>query len=301
MQTGDSRGVSSKVDELINFQTQTGDPGFCCMSLCDLAIVAQRQSLFTVQEMLTARAVRLKPDDAWTQHGKSLLNVGELSNALEAYDSALEFGGDVVAQNGRAEVLKAQGQLGEALSAYDAVRRQHPENVVAICGRASLLVLMQRWEAALAELDLAEQGRGADWIAQHIRAVVYLRTKRRDAARSILSNGAVNCPESEQRDYFRATLAQMMVAEGELESARELAEQLTYSRFDKTKNVLLTHILEKEQKLDEAREIYERLPEPTCDDDAEVCQELQRRVTGLEPRQSNEWIQNQLYRLVLTA
>ena len=160
---------------------------------------------------------------------------------------------------------------------------------------------MKRWEHALADLDSAENGRGVDWIAQHIRAVIYLRTNRREEAKSILKNGVENCPHSESRDYFRATLAQMLAADGQLADARKLAEQITYSRFDRSRNVLLTHILEQEKKLDLAREAYERLPEPANDDDVEVFSELQRRVTGLEPAHSNEWLQEHIFRLVLTA
>ena len=293
----------SLLDELVDFHSQTGNVEFCCMSLCDLASTAQQQNQYSTQKVLTERAVRVKPDDAWswTQHGMALRNKSEFEEALKAYDQALDFGGDVVAQTGRAEVLKAQGKLELALEAYDLVRSQHPENVVALRGRASLLVLMRRWDDALADLDSAEDGRDIDWFNQHLRAVIYLRTNRRAEARLILSNGVENCPHTESRDYFRATLAQAFAAEGELVTARELAEQITYSRFDRSKNVLLTHILEQEKKLDLAREVYERLPEPANDDDVEVFSELQRRVTGLEPAKSNEWLQEHIFRLVLTA
>ncbi|MDA0808230.1 MAG: tetratricopeptide repeat protein, partial [Planctomycetota bacterium] len=121
------------IEDLIVFHRQHSRNVHCCMSLCDLAIAAQQHGQFQIQQTLTTRAIGLKPDDAWawTQYGKALHNLGNLQHAIEAYDHALEYGGDVVAQNGRAEVLKAQGKLDLALEAYDIVTTQHPENVVA--------------------------------------------------------------------------------------------------------------------------------------------------------------------------
>jgi tetratricopeptide (TPR) repeat protein len=317
--------VSELVDELIEFQSRHSNPEQCCMSLCGLAVEAQRHDQFIVQEILTNRAVRLKPDDAWSwiQHGKALLNTSEFPEALKAYDRALEcaleYSDDVVAQNGRAEVLKAQGKLEQALEAYDLVRSQHPgdvvaqngraevlkaqgkldlaletydfaitqhpRDIVAQTGRASLLAAKGQWMAALESLKSLKEKQDLDWIAQHVLAVVYYQTGQHDEARSILNNGVTNCPQSESRDYFRATLAQVMAADGDLESARALAEDITHARFTKSKNVLLTHILEQEQKFDLARKAYDRLPEPTTEADEQVFAELQRRVTGQLPSQ----------------
>ena len=46
-------------------------------------------------------------------------------------------GQQFVAQTGRAEVLKAMGRFQDALDAYDAVRQDHPENVVAQTGNCT--------------------------------------------------------------------------------------------------------------------------------------------------------------------
>lgn len=260
--------VHELIEELVEFQSQHGKSEYCCMSLCDLAAIAQQQHQFSIQFMLTSRAVRLKPDDArsWTQHGVSLSNIGDYVKSLEAYDRAAEYGEDVVVQT----------------------------------GRASVLVLMRRWDDALDALHEAERD-GGDWVTRHIRAVIFLRTNRREDARSILRDGVNNCPESESRDYFRATLAQLLIPEGKLQSARELVEQMSDCRLGTPRSALLTHILEQEGKLEEARQACERLPEPTNDEDAEVFAELQLRAAGSEPAKSNDWLQDQILRMVLTA
>ena len=148
---------------------------YACKSLCNLAIKAQDLGLFQFQLELTERAIELNRDDgwAWCQHGKALLNCNKSQEALRAYDQArLVTPETVVAQNGRAEVLKAMGKFSEALEAYDQVRREHPEDVVAQNGRAEVLKSMGKFSEALEAYDQVRREHPENVVAQTGRAEV---------------------------------------------------------------------------------------------------------------------------------
>ena len=164
------------IDDLVRWhETMHQGAVFACKSLCNLAVKAQELSLFDVQLEITRRAVDLNPNDswAWRQHGHALLNCGKLHDALSTYDRVRrEHPRHVVAQNGRAEVLKAMGRFPDALEAYDQVRREHPENVVAQNGRAEVLKAMGRFSDALEAFDQLRREHPEDVVAQTGRAEV---------------------------------------------------------------------------------------------------------------------------------
>lgn len=140
-----------EVAGLIDFQLTQGEPVHVCKSLCDLASRAKDLGLFKLQLELTTRSIKLKGDDAWswTQHGDALLRNGQLTEALSAYDNAFLFGERLFTATGRAEVLKAQNRLGESLEAYESVIRDFPSDVVARTGRAEVLKAQSRLAEAL--------------------------------------------------------------------------------------------------------------------------------------------------------
>src|SRR5215216_1688626 len=92
-------------------------------------------------KLCIAKLAQQKEDDGWSwaQYGDALLNANRLDEAMGAYENALSFGQGVIAKNGRAEVLKALGQLDKALAAYDAVIVAHSENQVARNARSCVL------------------------------------------------------------------------------------------------------------------------------------------------------------------
>ena len=74
---------------------------------------------------------------------------------MAAFDGVIvKWPDNVVAQTGRAEVLKAQGRLDDALAAFDGVIVKWPDNVVAQNGRAEVLKAQGRsLDDALAAFD----------------------------------------------------------------------------------------------------------------------------------------------------
>src|SRR4030095_10685169 len=100
-----------------------------------------------------------------------------------------EFPETVVARSGRAEVLKSQNRLGEALAAYESVIADFPEGVVARNAPASRPALRRRWEEARSILPGLSPITEQDWIGYHIRAMVLLRMGRLEEAIEILVDG----------------------------------------------------------------------------------------------------------------
>ncbi|MEP7121560.1 MAG: tetratricopeptide repeat protein, partial [Byssovorax sp.] len=164
----------SLIDELVAYNLSHGGAEFAVKSLCDLAKEAQRRGVLEAQVGLTSRAVDLGPHDgwAWAQHGKALLDVHRLLEALEACDRAVTYIDNVVAKNGRAEVLKALGRFDDALTAYDLIRRENPDNVVAKTGRAEVLKALGRFDDALRAYDLIRRENPDNVVAKNGRAEV---------------------------------------------------------------------------------------------------------------------------------
>jgi tetratricopeptide (TPR) repeat protein len=107
------------------------------------------------------------PENVVARNGRAevLKTMNRLTDALAAYDAVIaEHPGDMVARRGRAELLKTMNGLPDALAAYDAVISKHPEDVVARAGRAEVLKTMNRLPDALAAYEAV--------IAEHPESVV---------------------------------------------------------------------------------------------------------------------------------
>jgi tetratricopeptide (TPR) repeat protein len=151
MRSGHWEKAALAVDGLLDYQRRFGGGGYAAKSLCDLAVEAKELNRHDFQLQLTRRAIEQNPEDgwAWAQHGDALLMEGQLQEALQAYENSVGFGQFSVGSNGRAEALKAMGRYPEALEAYEAAARAHPENTVAKAGYAETLKAMGRYAEAL--------------------------------------------------------------------------------------------------------------------------------------------------------
>ena len=151
----DFESVRGLTEDLVDYQLKSGETKHLAKSLCDLAMEAKELGMFSLQLELTERSVGMAADDSWSwaQHADALLNMQRLDDALRAYEQADAFGAGAVAMAGRAAVLKAQGQFDAALTAFDEVIREHPDDVFAKNGRAEVLKAQGRFEDALTAFD----------------------------------------------------------------------------------------------------------------------------------------------------
>lgn len=166
--------VEYLVDDLMSYQQRYSEPHHVAKSLCDLAMEAKTLGMYSLQFVLTQRSISVAPGDkwSWAQHADALLRMGRLDEALKAYEQADAFGAGVVAKTGRAEVLKAQGQLSDALTVFAETIKQHPNNIIARTGRAEVLKAQGRWDAALSAFDEVIARHAENAVAKNGRAEV---------------------------------------------------------------------------------------------------------------------------------
>ncbi|WP_036281798.1 tetratricopeptide repeat protein [Methylocystis sp. ATCC 49242] len=67
-----------------------------------------------------------------------LMETGQYQSAIREFGIALQFGGGVVAENGRATAYKLAGNIEEALRLYDKILEGSPFNSATLCGRAEV-------------------------------------------------------------------------------------------------------------------------------------------------------------------
>ena len=137
---------------LIEEQIRKSGNGFACKTLSSLAARAQELGMHKLQLEWAREALSLNPDDpfAANQVAHAMLKNGAINEALTAYDQVIEqFPENAVAKNGRAETLRSLGKYSEALTAYDQVIEQFPGNVVARAGRAETLRSLGKYAEAL--------------------------------------------------------------------------------------------------------------------------------------------------------
>jgi tetratricopeptide (TPR) repeat protein len=258
MRQGDLHRVRQLIEELVASQLRN-DAGrqYVCKSLCDLAVQAQEFSLFTLQLELTARSVELVPDDAWAlaQHGKALLNVSQPSQALDSYNRSLDFGENIAARNGRAEVLKSQGRLDDALAAYDEVRREHPEDVVAKNGRAEVLKSQGRLDEALTAYDDVRREHPEDVFAKAGRAEVLKSLGQLEEALAAYDDVSRQHPDDVVAKNGRA---EVLKSQGRLDEALTAYDDV---RRQHPENVVAKNgraeVLKSQGRLDEALTAYD--------------------------------------------
>jgi tetratricopeptide (TPR) repeat protein len=165
--------ISQLVDNLLEYQ-RAGEPVHAAKSLCDLAMEAKVLGMFALQLELSERSIGIAPNDGWSwaQYGDALLNINRLDEAIRAFEQAKYFRAGAVAENGRAEVLRAKGLLDDALAAYNEVIELHPGDVVARTGRAEVLKAKGLLDDALAAYNEVIELHPENVVARNGRAEV---------------------------------------------------------------------------------------------------------------------------------
>jgi len=239
--------------------------------------------------------IRDFPSDVVARNGRAevLKAQNRLSESLEAYESVIrDFPENVVARTGRAEVLKAQNRLSESLEAYESVIRDFPENVVARNGQACVLAALNRPLEALAFLPALAPVTEEDWIGYHIRGMILLRMGRIDEAVEIFQEGMDYCPRPAQRDYFRAAFAVSCLQRQAYSKAADALAEVASPQLEKTATLLRFHAFGGAGDLVRAAEEDRALaPVVSMAKFKEIQEELQRRFLSRQPpKHSEEWL-----------
>jgi tetratricopeptide (TPR) repeat protein len=158
MRAGNIAAARMFTDQLIQSQLKQGGPQYAAKSLCRLAQEAKYLGLHSLQLEWALRAVDLCPGDAWA-HGQAAdayLEFSRLNEALAELQLSERTGDPQFAMTGRARVLRHQGKLDAALSAFREAQVKlvgHEDEPFAWAGSAETLRDMWRFEEALSEYE----------------------------------------------------------------------------------------------------------------------------------------------------
>lgn len=145
---------------------------------------------------------------------------GELENSLQAYDENVrDFPYNCISLSGRALLLKELGKNHDALRAFDALIERRPDYAAASYGKAALLVILRRYEEAGDLLPTAHPRTRDEWIAHHIRGMIFLRQGQIEEAVDHFQFGLANNPFYRSRKYYENAMAAAQIAQRDFEAA----------------------------------------------------------------------------------
>ncbi len=249
--------ASKYIYELVKFNLTFSNKEQVAKTLCNISKTAMDYNKIDFAEQLIKYSYLLGVYDAviWCAHAELYKLKAQLDQALVLYNETIDrFPDDVVAQTGKAEVLKAKGCKAEVLKAkglfdealrlYNEIIERFPDNVVARNGKCSLLILLDRAEEARSILLLDHPISHQDWIGYHIIAMSYLKEGDFDAAIKRFKYGLKKNPWFDQKEYFSTALALAKIKAKEFaEAEKVLLDNLFSQNIIQTqcRLLLLTH------------------------------------------------------------
>jgi len=259
IESGNLDRAEKYLADLRRDQLGWGDDEFFAKTLCHLAMIAKEEGLFQLQKKLTEESIEVNPRDAWAwaQYGDALLRNGHLTEALETYERSMGLGEDVVAMCGRAEVLKAQNKLDQALAAYEEVMASHPNAVVAKTGRAEVLKAQNKLDQALAAYEDVMASHPNDVVAKTGRAEVLKAQNKLDQALEAYEEVMASHPNDV---VARNGRAEVLKAQNKLDQALAAYEEVMASHpNDVVARTGRAEVLKAQNKLDQTLEAYEEI------------------------------------------
>ena len=228
--------------------------------------------------------------------------MNRLDDALAAYETVIrEHPQNVVAKNGRAEVLRDLNRLDDALAAYDTATREHPQNIVAKYGRANLLGRLGRFKEALELLPKTTPKSQQDWIGFNTRGKIFLQMGNLSEAASIFETGTKALLPRRIAAYFQTAYAFCHLQSNTPQKAIEIMKVSADMRLKRAQRVIRSHALGALGKTEECRlelEPLRVLPSPRI---VVTIFEIDARYVRNNPQRTETWLFQQEQELVLTA
>jgi tetratricopeptide (TPR) repeat protein len=245
----------------------------------DLAIAAYQEAVSRFEFDVRAR----------NGYANVLKAAGRYEDALREYDRIVwGFKYDIVGHTGRAGLLKALGSYEEALEAYDRILTQRPDYSYARIAKAAIYAIQGNYEKSLALLPNRPPETHSEWIAYHIRGMVYLKRNEIDAALDVFNVGVVENPFHQSRRYFENALAATKVR------LRQYQEAINHVRETDTdvSRILKLHAFSALGRLDDARKELIAVNDNVLPHVAELRDEIAANfgVTERIPMRDMEWI-----------
>jgi tetratricopeptide (TPR) repeat protein len=130
------------VQELLQFQLESGDREHAAMSLCSLVAISLDANQMDMADRLSQYAMQLTSEDpvVYTSRAEVLKQRGHFQAALNAYQEAKDrFPNEPYAFDGYADVLSEMGRYQEAIKQYKEAQARFPDEPVAYNGEVSVL------------------------------------------------------------------------------------------------------------------------------------------------------------------
>ncbi len=216
------------LNDLIQYHLTHGGHRYLVKSLSNLATQGRRHGALHFAQHCSELAVKYAPHDPIACNGRAevLKAQGQLTQALRAYDQILiQFPQNINARNGRAEVLKAQGRLGEARVAYDQIIAEFPDAVISRNGRAEAIKAQGNYPEALSAYEQIVADFPDNVIARNGRAAVLKKQGKLREALAAYSQILVEFPDNVTARNGRTELLRVLRKQTANPSALAGAEQ----------------------------------------------------------------------------
>ena len=155
-------------------------------------------------------ASNLFPRDCRIANGyANVLKVNDdLEESLRLYEENVRrFPYDLYSKSGRADLLKRLGKYSDAIDAYDEILKRWPHWETARNGKAAVLVIKGQFDQALALIPSERPSTQSDWIAWHIRGMIFLRRNQIKEAVAFFEDGRQTTPFAREKRYFESALS----------------------------------------------------------------------------------------------
>lgn len=180
--------------------------------------------------------------DAMTSHARILRDLGRFDEALDEYKECIKrFPLSPWSYIGIAETYRKIGNLPEALKAYELCNSKFTRSSMSRNGKASVLVAMGRYSAALSILPKNLPASQSEWVAYHIIGMVHMRSGDLIKAEPIFEWGSTECPWVSQREYFKTALASLRIQQKRYEEVAPLVQEIIYPSIEPIAHVLIMH------------------------------------------------------------
>ena len=229
-----------------------------------------------------------------------LQSAGRFEEALQEYDRIVrDFPYDLVSRSSRAKLLKALGYYNEALEAYDVVLARRPDYSYARYAKAAIYVIQSKFDKALELIPHRIPNTSSEWVAFHIRGMLYLRKGENEAALDIFTKGVLECPFHQCRRYFENALAVTKVR------LSRFQEAINHIRQTDTviSHLLMLHSYSALGRVEEARQEFAAVNDNSLPPLVELRDEIaaQFRLVDLPPKQTRDWLVDRESEVLLQA
>lgn len=224
-----------------------------------------------------------------SSHANMLKVARRYSEALQAYDKNVkDFPNYFFNQVGRAAMLKQLGMYPEALDAYQGILDKEPNFASAINGMAATLAALNNYSEAEKLLPAGDPQTEADWVAYHIRGMLFVSRNSFDKAVQHFELGLNNVPFFRLKASFRQALAfsQMRL------SRYMAASKLLSGDQEPLAKLLLAHCLWKMNRVEQAKFAIEAVNDNDSASILSFKSELSAHIgmTDINPRYGEIWL-----------